>query len=257
MGISCFVVCCNEEKHIRRCLTSVSWCDEIIVIDSGSTDRTLEIAREYTDKVIHREWSGYVNQKRAGLEQCTQEWVLNIDADEEVSPELRREIEQIVTDGSSFDGYYMNRVVYYLGQWWRKGGWYPEFRLRLCRRSVTTWGGRDPHEKAIVPGAAAFLSGELHHYTYEDVTDHVARLNAHSSSAALSLLSEGQTSSLPKILVNPLIRFVKFYFLRKGYREGMPGLMVAILESHYVFLKYLKLWELVRKPHEGDKERPV
>ncbi len=246
MGISCFVVCCNEEKHIARCLSSIIWCDEIIVIDSGSTDRTLEIARQYTDRVIHREWSGYVNQKRAGLEQCTQEWVLNIDADEEVSPGLRAEIEQIASQGASCDGYYINRVVYYLGRWWRKGGWYPEYRLRFCRRNVTTWGGRDPHEKAVVPGQTAFLTGEIYHYTYEDTADHVARLNAHSSSAAQSLFSEGQRSSLSKIFFNPLIRLVKFYFLRKGYREGIPGLMVAFLEAHYVFLKYLKLWELAR-----------
>ena len=249
MGVSCFIVCCNEEKHIRRCLESVKWCDEIVVIDSGSTDATLEIASQYTSKVIHRPWSGYVGQKRAGLEQCTEEWVLNIDADEEVSAELRKEIEQVVAGkyGPRADGYFVNRVVYYLDRWWRKGGWYPEFRLRLCRRALTSWAGRDPHEKAVVNGTTAVLEGELHHYTYEDIFDHVARLNAHSSSAAHSMHMEGREASIPKILFNPVIRFVKFYLLRRGYKEGVPGIMVALLESYYVFLKYLKLWEFDRK----------
>ena len=244
MGISCFVVCCNEEKHMRRCLESVKWCDELIVIDSGSTDRTLEIAREYTDKILHRPWSGYVAQKSFGLEQCTQEWVLNIDADEEVSPELKTELQRLLENApADIDGYLMNRVVFYLGRWFRKGGWYPEYRLRLCRRSATTWGGLDPHEKAVVRGKTARLCGELLHYTYRDIRDHVARLNSHSSAAAESLFAMGTTTSVSRILFNPPSRFFKFYLLKGGFREGVPGVIAGVLEGAYAFLKYAKLWE--------------
>ncbi len=250
MGISCFIVSLNEEKHIRRCLESVRWCDEIIVLDSGSTDRTVEIAKEYTAKVIHHPWKGYVKQKQAALDLCTQEWVLNIDSDEEVSEELKNEIQALVgSPGSSqnpLNGYKICRVVYYLGRWWRRGGWYPEYRMRFFRRSAAYWGGRDPHEKAVVKGKTGRLAGEIHHYTYENLSDHAASLNQHASSAAESLYELGRKSSLLKITVNPVMRFLKFYVIKGGFRDGTVGLIAAVLEAYYVFLKYTKLWELWR-----------
>ena len=247
--ISAFVVCKNEDFQIRRCLESLRWCSEIIVVDSGSTDKTLEICKEYTSKVFHRDWTGYVDQKAFALEKCCGEWILNIDADEEISPALKEEIIEALSSPSvgNINGFYLSRVVFYLGRWWRQGGWYPEYRLRLCRRAATTWGGDDPHEKAIVTGETRRLKGELHHYTYADIRDHVARLNGYSSSAAMSLHVKGKTASLSDILLRPLFRFFKFYIARRGYRDGFPGFLVAILESHYVFLKYVKLWELGRR----------
>lgn len=247
--VTAFIVCMNEAKNIRRCLESIRWCSEIVVIDSGSTDGTLEICREVGARVIHREWPGYVEQKRYGLEHSTGDWVLNLDADEEVSPELQHEILHVLaTEGERYDGYELSRVVFYLNRWWRKGGWYPEYRLRLCRRSKTSWAGADPHEKAEVAGPTRRLEGELRHYTYRNMTDHINRLNQHSTSAARTMHRKGKHVSVASMLFNPIGRFAKFYIFKKGYREGASGLVVALFESFYVLLKYLKLWELERHP---------
>ena len=248
-SISAFVVCCNEERQIRRCLESVQWCEEIIVIDSGSTDATLRICQEFGARIIHRAWNGYAEQKAFGLSQCTSEWVLNLDADEEVSADLRKEIEERLStpDVSSVLGFNLSRVVVYLGTTWDKGGWYPEYRLRLMRRTAARWGGDEPHERAFVDGPVARLRKPLFHYTHTGIEDHLATLNRFSSIAAAGLYKRGARASTLTILARPLGRFCKFYLLRHGYREGQFGLIVALLEAGYVFLKYAKLWELRRR----------
>ena len=243
--ISAFIVCLNEADKIERCLKSVAWCDEIVIVDSGSTDGTVEICKKYTSKIFIREWPGYVAQKRFGLEHCSKEWVLNLDADEEVSQQLKEEIKAILReDNTKINGYNISRVVFYLNKWWRKGAWYPEYRLRLCRRRFATWGGNDPHEKALVEGEVKRLSGELFHYTYGNISHQVRTLNSYSQQAAKTMFNKGQKSNVFKIFFNPFVRFFKFYFLKKGFLEGFPGLIVALLESYYVFLKYVKLWEM-------------
>lgn len=246
-SISAFVICCNEEAKIRRCLESVKWCDELIVVDSGSTDKTLKICGEYTNSIFHKDWTGFVAQKQFALSKCSKDWVLNIDADEEVSHELQKEIQEALTSKQQVDGYLLSRVVFHLGKWWKKGGWYPEHRLRLCRRSKVTWGGADPHEKASVEGRVQKLQGDLHHYTYGSIAEQVQSLNSLSSAAAQTLAKEGEGSGIKEIIFRPWIRFVKFYFFKKGFKEGFPGLIVAILEAFYVFLKYVKLWEIRRR----------
>ena len=248
--LSAFIVCCNEEHNMRRCLQSLSWCDEVVVVDSGSTDGTLEICKEFGARVIHNPWGGFVAQKRFALAQCSYDWCLNLDADEEVSEELRAEIIEALSKDSPINGYKVSRVVFHLGRWWRKGGWYPEYRLRLVRRSKTNWGGEDPHERAEVSGAVGALAGELRHYTYDDLADQIDTVNRFSSIAARSMFKreqEGTRRGTPLFIMmfaNPIARFFKFYFVRKGYREGMPGLVVAIIESFGVFLKYAKRWEI-------------
>lgn len=249
--ISAFIVCCNEERQIRRCLESVKFCDEIVVVDSGSTDRTLQICAEYTSKITHQDWQGYVLQKRFALGQCSSDWVLNIDADEEVSEELQEEILGILRNDKAgkvqTNGFLLNRVVFFLDRWWRKGGWYPEYRLRLCRRSVTKWGGEDPHEKAEVSGETKRCKGELHHYSFTDLTDYVRRMNTLSSNATASLMRRGIKASAATILLRSFARFFKFYVSKLGFREGMAGLIVAAIEAHSVLLKYAKLWEAQQK----------
>lgn len=246
-SIGAFIVCMNEEHQIRRCLESVQWCDSIVVVDSGSTDNTLAICQEFGCIIYQRPWPGYVEQKRFALDQCKTEWVLNLDADEEVSMELRKEIQELLgKDDRSTNGYLISRVVFFLGKWWRKGGWYPEYRLRLCRRSATTWGGTDPHEKAQVAGRVSRLNGELLHYTYADFSHQIRTLNSYSSQAALSMFRAQKRVKKLKMFINPCGRFVKSYIIKRGYREGFPGLLVAVIEAFYVFLKYVKLWELER-----------
>lgn len=247
-SLSAFIICCNEERNIERCLESIKWCDEIVVVDSGSTDRTLEIVRRYTDKIYSRAWTGFVAQKRYALGQCSSEWVLNIDADEVVSPELQQQISEVLAKHShesrNINGYELSRVVFYMNRWWRRGGWYPEYRLRLCRKSATTWGGDDPHEKASVTGETKRLPGELQHYTYTSLTSQMHSLNKFSETAAQTMFKKGEHFSLLKLLVRPIGRFLKFFVLKSGFREGFPGFVVASLEAFYVFLKYAKLWEL-------------
>jgi glycosyltransferase involved in cell wall biosynthesis len=242
--VSVFIVCCNEERQIRRCLESVRWCDEIVIVDSGSTDHTLEICREFTDRIFYRPWEGYVEQKRYALSLCTGDWVLNLDADEELSPDLALELQQLVsTDAGRVNGYYLNRVIFFLNRWWRKGGWYPEYRLRFCRRATTEWGGEDPHEKASVTGNTAICRGELFHYSFTDLADYVRRSNTLGSHTAANLIARGTRFSLLELLVRPIARFIKFYILKKGYREGLAGFIVALIEAHAVMLKYAQLWE--------------
>lgn len=244
--VSAFIICCNEERNIRRCLESVRWCDEIVVVDSGSTDGTPEICREYTDKVVYHPWEGFVAQKRFALQQCRNEWCLNLDADEEVSPELAKEIQHTLASHPPQAGFELSRVVFHLGKWWRRGGWYPEYRLRLVRRSKTTWAGTDPHERAEVDGSTARLGGELRHYTYTSLADQMRALNSFTSTSAESLFKAGRRASLIAVLTRPIARFIKFYLLRRGFLEGSEGLVVAVIEAFYAFLKYAKLWELSR-----------
>lgn len=249
--ISVFIVCCNEARQIRRALESVRFCDEIIVVDSGSTDSTLEIAKEFTSKIYHRDWTGHVDQKTYALSLCNFEWVLNIDSDEVVTEGLQSEIKSWIQTGKAnakdVSGFKINRVVFHLGKWFRKGVWYPEYRLRLMKKSQTKWGGSDPHEKAIVQGKILKLKGELEHYSYESLTDQIARLNKYSTIVASNLALKGAKASIFDITIRPLARFIKGFFLKKGFLEGFPGFIVSVLESYYVFMKYIKLWELNRR----------
>lgn len=247
--ISAFVVCKNEEKKIEKCLNSVSWCDEIIVVDSHSTDNTLELCKKYTDKIYIRDWPGFRLQKQFGLDQCTSEWVINLDADEVVSEGLKNEIIKKINSPKTYEknvtGFQLSRVVFYMNRWWRKGGWYPEYRLRLVKRDKTVWGGDEPHEHAIIKeGKIEKLKGELEHYTYGDIFHHLQTLNNFSNISANVLYKKGKTAKFYNVAINPIMRFIKFYFLKRGFLEGFPGFVVAVIESYYVFLKYIKLWEL-------------
>jgi len=247
--ITCCIICFNEEANIRRCLESVKWCDEIVIVDSFSTDQTVTICREYTQRIIQRPWPGYVEQKRFALAQATHEWVLNVDADEEVSPELRHEMLAVLRrNHPDVDGYYIPRLVYYLGRWWWRG-WYPGLRLRLFRKAKVRWGGVDPHEKVLLQGQADRLRGDLYHYTYDDIHDHLRALNGLTEVASRELALRGKRARLADLLLRPLWRFLRFYVVNGGFREGIPGFFVAITSAFYVFLKYAKLWERTTAQH--------
>jgi len=260
--ISAFVISFNEQLHIGACLESLSFCDEIIVIDSFSTDDTVAIAESLGAKVIQRDWPGYRDQKAFGLSKVSNRWAINLDADERVSPELRDSIETILRNehlGERSDdvvGYSINRVVFHLGRWWRSGGWYPEYRLRFFRTDSVHWGGRDPHEKPIPHGEVKRIDGELHHYTYKSLDDQFQRLHKFASVAAEEAYREGKQTNFAQILFKPLFRMFKFYFLKRGFREGTAGLVVCLAEGMYTFMKYAKLWELCEFGSEVEqKER--
>jgi glycosyltransferase involved in cell wall biosynthesis len=243
--VSAIVVCFNEEERIVDCLESLRWCDEIVIVDSFSTDRTPEICRRYTDRFIQRAWAGYRDQKAFAHSQATQEWVLLADADERVTPELREEIRAcLARDGDAYAGYAVPRLVHYLDRWWRRGGWYPDYDVRLFRRERATWGGADPHEKILVDGKVCRLKNPLNHFSYRNIEDHLRRINRFTSIASREAHRNGARWRLSDALLRPAARFFRSYILKRGFLEGFAGFYVAVTAAVYVFLKYAKLWEL-------------
>jgi glycosyltransferase involved in cell wall biosynthesis len=242
---SAIVVCFNEEERIEACLQSLTWCDEIVAVDSFSTDRTPEICRRYTEHFHQRKWAGYREQKAFAHSQATMDWVLLVDSDERVPPELREEIKtSLAYDGERYAGYAVPRLVYYLGRWWRRGGWYPDYDVRLFRRNRAIWGGSDPHEKILVDGKVRKLKNPLHHFSYRSIEDHIQRINRFTSISSQELRKEGGRWRLTDAILRPGVRFFRSYIIKRGFLEGFAGFYVAVTAAVYVFLKYAKLWEL-------------
>jgi glycosyltransferase involved in cell wall biosynthesis len=244
--ISTIVITLNEEENLERCLASVKpFSDEIVVVDSGSTDATCAIARRFTDRVVHQDWLGYGRQKQFALEQASNEWVLSIDADEEVPVELRSEIEQL---DFARDGYLLPRKVRYLNRWILHGGWYPGHVLRLFRKDRARFTDEILHESVVVEGSTGRLQNPLAHYSYRDVSDHVAKINEFTTLAARQMEAKGRRAGVLQLTLSPSFEFLRMYLLKGGCLDGFPGLLVAGLHAFYVFLKYAKLWELGRVP---------
>lgn len=249
MGLSVAIVAMNEEANIGRTLESVRWADEIVLVDSGSRDRTCDIAREFGARVIVEPWRGYVAQKNYSLELCTQEWVLSVDADEAVSPELQREIREILAGKAAFQGYSMPRRNLFVGRWLSHGGFYPDRKLRLFRRGQGYSTGFDPHDhfelKDGLPEGR--LQSDLMHYTYPTLTLYIEHMNRYSSLGAQHAQRKGQRGSLFNIVARPLATFVYNYFFRLGFLDGREGLLLHLYHAVYVSWKYAKLWELQRE----------
>ncbi len=249
--ISGVVICLNEADRISRCLESLSFCDEIVVVDSGSMDGTREIARKYTQTVIEQDFLGYVKQKNFALERAKNDWVVFLDADEALSPELAASIRgALARNDGRVAGYALDRVTHYLGVWHDRGEWYPDWQLRVFRRSRGRWGGLDPHDRVELDGPVERLAGRLLHWNYRNLSDHIQTMDRFSARMARSLADSGVEFRLRDLLLRPLARFLKGYLLRQGFRRGIPGLVVSLAGAYYVFMKYAKLWELERRPEE-------
>ncbi|MCL4234856.1 MAG: glycosyltransferase family 2 protein, partial [Deltaproteobacteria bacterium] len=231
-----------------RCLRAVPFADEIVVFDSGSTDRTVEIARACGARVEITDWPGHVRQKQRAVDAATHDWILALDADEVVSSELAASIRAALADPNPADAYELTRKVFYLGRWIEHCGWYPEWKIRLFDRRKARWGGYDPHDTVECSGRVARLDGDLHHYSYRDVTHHLTRINEYTSIMASELHARGKRSGVFAIIAHPAFTFWKKYVFQLGVLDGVPGFVVCVLAAYYVFLKYLKLWELGRSP---------
>lgn len=241
--ISVTIITYNEEENICDCLESVKWADEIIVVDAESTDRTVEFCQKYTDKVFSHPWSGHVKQKNLALSRACGDWVLSLDADERVSPELARQIKAVVP-ASDYNGYSFPRKTYYLGRWINHSGWYPDYKLRLIRRGKGEWKGIDPHDRLEVTGKTGYLKGDLWHYSYKDISHHLKKINSYTSIMAMEFKKRGRKFNYLDIFLRPPFKFIKMYLIEKGFLDGLAGFIIAVLGSYYVFLKYAKLWEL-------------
>jgi len=248
MKISATVITLNEERNIRAALESLFWADEIIVVDSNSTDRTVEIAREFTTEVHVRQWPGYSAQKTFAAEVARHDWIFNLDADERVSAELARELVALKeNDAPSAAGYEMPRATLYLGRWIKHAGWYPDFKLRLYDRRRGRWKGDYVHESVEVEGRAVRLSGEILHHTVENASEHHLRMDKYTTLAAQELYARGMRASASSILISPVAAFIRSYFIKLGFLDRVPGLAISVFAAHYAFLKQLKLWELSAK----------
>ena len=245
--LSVTIITLNEEKNLRRCLESVAFADEIIIFDSESQDRTLSIAREFTDKVFQEPWQGFARQKNLAQEKAQGPWILNIDADERVTPELKEEIVSAIQKDPPYAGFKIARKNFFCGQWIRHGGWYPNYQLRLYQKGAGSFAQREVHEQVVAKGQVGTLKAPLEHYTYDSISDYLKRMDRYSDLSARQYLKEGKKVSWPEILFRTKYTFFKMWILQKGFLDGAKGLVLAVLYSYYTFVKYAKLKEISNK----------
>jgi glycosyltransferase involved in cell wall biosynthesis len=243
--LSVIILALNEEHNIVECLESVKWADEILVIDSGSTDNTVELAKRYTNNVLTVEWKGYGATKNYALRQATGDWILWLDADERVPNELAEEMRRVIqSNDSAFAGYNVARRAYFLGKWIRHCGWYPGRVTRLFRRSKSRFTESNVHEQIVVEGAIDELNNDLLHFTDPNLHHYFQKFNRYTTLAAQDLQTAGKQFTISDIIVRPFFTFVKMYVLKRGFLDGMQGFILCVASSAYVFAKYAKLWEL-------------
>lgn len=250
--ISSIIITHNESENIRSCLTSVNWADEIVVVDSESTDDTKRITSEFTDRIYDLRWEGFGPAKEFARSKATGDWILSVDADEVVSDKLREEIQTIIQSENPLDGYYIPRRSNFLGRWITHGGWYPDHVLRLFRRTKGRFTDRLVHEEAQVSGKKGFLRNHLLHHTDPDFDHYLNKLNHYTSLDARQLLREGKKAKPTDILLRPPAAFLKMYFLKKGFLDGKQGFILASSSAFHVFSKYVKLWHFTQSNVERE-----
>jgi glycosyltransferase involved in cell wall biosynthesis len=247
LPLSVSLITLNEEANLRRCLESVrGLASQIIVLDSGSQDRTVAVAREFGAGVQAAPWNGFLAHKNGSLQLCSQPWVLCLDADEALTPELARAVRQALeADDPSISGFELNRRTFYLGDWiWH--AWYPEWRLRLVRRAVASWTGLDPHPALRVPGLTRRLEGDLLHYSFRDLQDHLQRSLRYAQTTAASYAAQGRRFHWTQLWLSPGVAFLKHLVLRQGWRDGWRGWLIAGIKGLDTFAKYAFLLERER-----------
>ena len=250
MKISATVITYNEEKNIKRCIESLEFVDEIVVVDSLSSDNTCAIAKELGAKVIDQKFLGHINQKQLAVENATHDWILSLDADEEVSSELKASIVELIKKPLEYDAYEMKRVSFHLGRWIRHGGWYPDKKIRFFNRQKAHWGGYNPHDKVIVNGKVGMLEGDLKHYVFTDLQHNIDTNNSYSSIMAEDLYKKGKKFSYLKLVFKPIGKFLEVYLYKRGFLDGVAGFIIAVGASYSMFLKFAKLWELEKLKKE-------
>jgi glycosyltransferase involved in cell wall biosynthesis len=247
MPVSVIVITLNEERNIQACLETVRWADEIILVDSHSTDRTIEIAKQYTDKIFLSDFKGYSRNKTMAVQQATSEWILWIDADERIPAALADEIQQVVKTNPVENGFEMPRKAIFLGRWIRHCGWYPGYVLRLFRKDKARFSDLAVHEGVVLEGARRRLQNDIIHHTDDSLEHYLWKLNRYTTMAAQERFERRKRAGIWSILFHPWHLFIKMYFWRLGFLDGVEGLMLCLLSSGYVAAKYAKVWELNKK----------
>jgi glycosyltransferase involved in cell wall biosynthesis len=243
--VSVVLIVRNEAGRIERTLKSVQWADEIVIIDSFSTDDTINICKKYTDKIYQYKWEGFSKQRRKSIEHASNQWVLSIDADEVVSEELKHEIRDTISQKDSKAGYMIPRKSWYIDRWIENSGWYPDFQLRLFQKQKAYIEDREVHEGFSVTGETAKLNSVLYHYSYDSIEHHISKINTYTTldiSAKLKKL-KGRPVRWYHLLLSPLSTFLRMFLVLKGYRDGLPGFILAVNSAAYALLLYTKVWE--------------
>ncbi len=253
MKISAVIITKNEEKNIARCLESLKWVDEIVVVDSESTDKTVKIAKEYNAKIVSPVWGGYGKAKNFGVDTACGEWILSVDADEELSEKLTNELKEIINNADACDGYYLKRKTKFMGRWILHCGWYPDYILRLFKKSKGRFDDKVIHERVLVSGTTGKTTGELLHYSYDNLEQYFDKFNRYTTISAKEELAKGTNVSIAKLLIKPVAAFVKHYIMKLGFLDGTAGFVLSVLSAKAVFVKYSKLMELIKKEKNGSK----
>lgn len=240
MKISATIITHNEERNLPRAIESLRCADEILVVDSGSSDRTIELAEKYGAKIIDSPWPGYAKQKNLAAERAENDWILSLDADESLSEALEAEIWQLKKNGPQFDAYTMPRQARYLGRWIKHSGWYPDRKIRLYNRDKATWTGDFVHESVNVDGSLGHLEGNLLHFTCDSLSEHLRTMDRYTTLAAEQLVASGRRITWKRLIFEPPWTFFNTYVVKAGFLDGVEGLAIANLAALYNFLKYAK-----------------
>ena len=255
--LSVTIITLNEADHIADAIDSVSWADEIIVVDAGSRDETTAIARRKGARVETRAWSGWVDQKNHAATLAANDWIFSLDADERVPPDLAHEIRTLLASPPPCHGYRVPRVTFHLGRWIRTTDFYPDFQMRLYDRRVAHWRGQYVHESVAVDGPTGRLRHELQHHSFRNLSDQFDRIGSYSTLAARQLYESGRRAGALSLLVHPPAAFLRNYLLRRGFLDGTAGLTLSLVNAYGVFVKLAKLWELESvTPPAGAAVRP-
>jgi glycosyltransferase involved in cell wall biosynthesis len=242
--VSVVLITYNEEGKVRAALESARWADEIVVVDSYSTDRTTDICREFTDRVYIEKWRGFSGQKSYAVGLAKNDWVFVLDADERITDSLAAEVRDVMKNGPGKDGYRCARRNHFMGREIKYGGWYPDYSVRLFDRRKGAFKARSVHEAVEVKGEVGCLNNPMLHYTYDGVSDYLKRMDRYSALAADEMNKEGRRAGALDLTIRPVMTFIKMFIIKQGIRDGFYGLVLAMLYSFYTFSKYAKLWEL-------------
>lgn len=258
--VSLVIIALNEEAKIARCIESASWVDEVILVDSGSADRTCEIARNLGANVVTEKWRGFQQQKTFACSLARNNWILSLDADEALSPELSHTLENVCSGsanipGFSFeknDGIEFSRISFNLGRWIHHGGWYPDWQLRFFNRQSALWVAQNVHEHVQAKNSVR-LEQPIWHWPFDDLAEQVSTNNRYSSLGAMDLFDRSKKFSLLKLMFKPISKFLETYVVKRGFQDGMAGFIISVGAAYSVFLKFAKLWEAQRLPQSGGE----